>query len=131
MNSPDAAEGFDQPRLARLAEGCFDDLRDLTEVTGLFGSNRHVHTRIVTTGTGAAPHQIECQRAGWDEGAGSFIVGGMVEQIAHACAAHRRRTFVLWLVAAIRSPSWPAESTRKKRRATASTAPTSRPRSTS
>ena len=49
------AEGFDQPRLARLAEGCFDDLRDLTEVTGLFGSNRHVHTRIVTTGTGATP----------------------------------------------------------------------------
>ena len=25
----------------------------------------------------------------------------MVERIAHACAAHRRRTFVLWLVAAI------------------------------
>ena len=34
-------------------------------------------------------------------GAPSFIVEGMVERIAHACATHRRRTFVLWLVAAI------------------------------
>ncbi len=49
------AEGFDQPRLARLAECGFDDLCDRVEVTGVFRSDRHVHTRIVTTGTGATP----------------------------------------------------------------------------
>ena len=50
---------------------------------------------------GGHPHQLDASVPDGTQGAGSFIVEDMVERIAHACAAHRRRTFVLWLVAAI------------------------------
>ena len=55
MKQPDVRSASTNRASLGWPEGGFDDLRDLTEVTGLFGSNRHVHTRIVTTGTGATP----------------------------------------------------------------------------
>ena len=49
------AEGFDQPRLTRLAERSFDQCGDGHNVVRSLGSDNHLHTGIVTTGTGATP----------------------------------------------------------------------------